>query len=89
MLQAAITAVENVAKTLTCVVLITGTKAYGLSMLDKFPFKDQLPLSESLPRIPEAYGKDLFYYHQVDTLQQSSEGKSWTWCEVRPDVIVS
>jgi len=89
MLRGAINAIENLSKALTCVVLITGTKAYGLQMLDKFPYKDQVPLSESLPRIPPEYAKDVFYYHEVDALKDLSQGKSWTWCEVRPDVIVS
>lgn len=88
MIKAAVTAVESVSKALACVVLITGTKTYGLQMLDKFPYKDRLPLSESLPRIPAEYAKDVFYYHQVDALTAMSQGKKWTWCEVRPDVIV-
>ena len=89
MLKAAINATEAVSKVLTCVVIVTGTKAYGLQMLDKFPYKDRVPLSESLPRIPQEYAKDVFYYHEVDALKGMSEGKRWTWCEVRPDVIVS
>lgn len=89
MLKAAIGVIENISKVLTCVVLVTGTKAYGLQMLDKFPYKDRVPLSESLPRIPLEYAKDVFYYHEIDALRDMSEGKQWTWCEVRPDVIVS
>lgn len=89
MLRGAISAVENLSNALTFVVLITGTKAYGLQMLDKFPYRDQVPLSESLPRIPPEYAKDVFYYHEVDALKDLSQGKNWTWCEVRPDVVVS
>lgn len=57
-------------------------------MFDKFPFRGQTPLKESYPRIPEEYGKNLFYYHQVDLLHELSAGKTWSWCEVRPDIIV-
>lgn len=63
-------------------------QAYGVYLLDKFPFRGQIPLKEDLPRVPAEYAKDLFYYHEVDLLHEISEGKSWSWCEVRPDVIV-
>ena len=63
-------------------------QAYGVYLLDKFPFRGQVPLKEDLPRVPAEYAKDLFYYHQVDLLHAISEGKTWSWCEVRPDVIV-
>lgn len=57
-------------------------------MFDKFPFRGQTPLKESYPRIPEEYAKNLFYYHLVDLLHELSAGKPWSWCEVRPDIIV-
>lgn len=56
--------------------------------MDKFPFGDQMPLKESLPRIPEPYASDLFYYWQVDRLKSLSKGKRWTYCEIRPDMVV-
>lgn len=59
-----------------------------MHLLDKFPFRGQIPLKEDLPRIPAEYAKDLFYYHEVDLLHEISEGKSWSWCEIRPDIIV-
>ncbi|GAA91601.1 SirQ [Aspergillus luchuensis IFO 4308] len=62
--------------------------AYGVYLLDKFPFRNQIPLKEDLPRVPAEYAKDLFYYHEVDLLQELCIGKTWSWCEVRPDVIV-
>ena len=68
----------------TCII----QQAYGVYLLDKFPFRNQIPLKEDLPRVPAEYAKDLFYYHEVDLLQELSTGKSWSWCEVRPDVIV-
>jgi hypothetical protein len=30
----------------------------------------------------------MFYYHQIDLLQDLSKGKAWTFCDVIPDVIV-
>ncbi|GKZ56302.1 hypothetical protein AnigIFM49718_001547 [Aspergillus niger] len=88
MLRAAVQTLENLSPKLSFVTLITGTKAYGVYLLDKFPFRNQIPLKEDLPRVPAEYAKDLFYYHEVDLLQELSTRKSWSWCEVRPDVIV-
>ncbi|RAL02178.1 SDR family oxidoreductase [Aspergillus ibericus CBS 121593] len=88
MLRAAVQTLETLSSKLSFVTLITGTKAYGVYLLDKFPFRDQVPLKEDLPRVPAEYAQDLFYYHEVDLLQELSTGKRWSWCEVRPDVIV-
>ena len=70
------------------VLLPTGTKAYGVQMLNDFPFANDLPLSEDLPRIPEPWRSQNFYYNMCDWLTQESAGKEWTWCEIRPDMIV-
>lgn len=43
---------------------------------------------ETLPRIPEPHASELFYYWQVDKLKSLSRGKKWTYCEVRPDMVV-
>ncbi|KAJ5155932.1 hypothetical protein N7492_008735 [Penicillium capsulatum] len=88
MLRTAVQAIEGLSSQLKFVTLITGTKAYGVLMLDKFPFRGKAPLKEDFPRIPEDYAKNLFYYHQVDLLAELSAGKSWSWCEVRPDIII-
>lgn len=88
LLKKAITAVESLSSKLKFVVLPTGTKAYGVHILGDFPFADKLPLSEDLPRIPEPYASQNFYYNQTDWLQAQSKGKKWTWCELRPDVVV-
>ncbi|KAJ5668720.1 hypothetical protein N7462_009790 [Penicillium macrosclerotiorum] len=88
MLRAAVQSLEALSSKLSFVTLITGTKAYGVYLLDKFPFRGQVPLKEDLPRVPAEYAKDLFYYHEVDLLHELSAGKAWSWCEVRPDVIV-
>ena len=88
LLERAVLAIEHLSKSLKFVVLPTGTKAYGVHLIDKFPFSKQLPLAETLPRIPEPYASEMFYYNQTDFLSNLSKGKSWTWCEVIPDVII-
>ena len=45
-------------------------------------------MKESLPRIPEPYASEMFYYNQCDRLDELCAGKPWTWAEVRPDVII-
>lgn len=88
LISRAIKAVEQVSPNLKFVVLPTGTKAYGVHLLDKFPFANDLPLSETLPRIPEPYASEMFYYSQTDMLSSMSRGKAWTWCDIIPDMIV-
>ena len=88
MLSRAIRAIDKLSPNLKFVVLPTGTKAYGVHLLDKFPFSNDAPLKESLPRIPEPYASDLFYFAQCDELRDLSKGKAWTWCDMIPDMIV-
>ncbi|KXJ86802.1 hypothetical protein Micbo1qcDRAFT_218528 [Microdochium bolleyi] len=88
LIKRAVTSVENISSNLKFVVLPTGTKAYGVHLIDQFPFKNDLPLKETLPRIPEPFASEMFYYSQIDMLTEMSQGKSWTWCDVIPDVIV-
>ena len=88
LLSRAVSAVENVSSNLKCVVLPTGTKAYGIHVLDKYPFDFTMPLKESHPRIPEPYASQMFYYSQTDMLTDMSKGKSWAWCEIIPDNII-
>lgn len=83
-----VTAIDRLSPNLQFVVLPTGTKAYGIHLMDRFPFAKELPLRESLPRIPEPLGSQLFYYHQIDALSKLCKGRSWSWCEVRADTIV-
>lgn len=45
-------------------------------------------MKESLPRIPEPHASQMFYYNQLDLLKQLSQGKSWTFIDVVPDVII-
>lgn len=82
LLERAVLACEHLSKKLQFVVLPTGTKAYGVHLLQEFPFTNDLPLKESLPKIPEPYASQMFYYSQTDFLANLAKGKSWTWCEV-------
>lgn len=41
-----------------------------------------------MPRVPSPYGDEIFYYAQADMVKETAKGKSWKWCEVRPDVII-
>lgn len=63
-------------------------QAYGVHLIDRFPWKDSLPLRESLPRIPEPFASQIFYYNQLDQLRSLSAGKPWKFCNVIPDVVV-
>lgn len=82
------TAIETLCPNFKFLVLPIGTKVYGVHLLDAFPFSDSLPLTEAHPRIPEPYASQMFYYNQVDLLAAKSKGKSWSFCDVRPDIVV-
>ncbi|KAL4985904.1 hypothetical protein BDW68DRAFT_198455 [Aspergillus falconensis] len=86
LLRRAVTAVDNLSDRLAFV--LTDNQTYGVHLLDKFPFADKLPLAESLPAIPEPFKSRLFYYPQVELLNQLSAGKTWKWCDVIPDIVV-
>ncbi|PPJ53255.1 hypothetical protein CBER1_11841 [Cercospora berteroae] len=88
LLKNATTAVEALSENLEFVVHATGTKAYGVHLIDEFPFRHQVPLTEELPSIPEPHRSKLFYCAQTDWLAEYSRSKAWTYCELRPDVVV-
>jgi len=66
--------------------LLTASQAYGIEFHNSVPFDP--PLREDHPRIPEPYASNIFYYAQHDILARASAGKPWSFCEIRPDVIV-
>lgn len=41
-----------------------------------------------MPRIPEPWRSNIFYYDQYDLLMELSKDSSWTFSEIRPDGIV-
>ncbi|THZ50229.1 hypothetical protein D6C90_02777 [Aureobasidium pullulans] len=88
LLENAVRAIEQLAPNLKSIILQTGGKGYGLEFPQEVGIADHIPLKESCPRIPEPYASKIFYYTQYDLLKQLSEGKSWTFSEVRPDGVV-
>ncbi|OGM49567.1 hypothetical protein ABOM_001734, partial [Aspergillus bombycis] len=86
LLRTAILAISAVAPNLEAVILQTGGKSYGL----EFPkeINIQPPLHEQMPRIPEPWRSNIFYYDQYDLLMELSKGATWTFSEIRPDGIV-
>ncbi|OQE40206.1 hypothetical protein PENCOP_c006G04608 [Penicillium coprophilum] len=85
----AVHATDSLCLQLQFLVLQTGTNNYGVAVfqhMDKIEIKP--PLREDNPRIPSPYGDEIFYYDQVDLIKEAAKGKSWKWCEVRPDQIV-
>ncbi|KAF7586306.1 hypothetical protein BBP40_009088 [Aspergillus hancockii] len=79
-------AISTVAPNLEVVILQTGGKGYGLEFPDKVNI--QPPLYENMPRIPEPWRSNIFYYDQYDLLMELSKGSKWTFSEIRPDGIV-
>ncbi|KAJ6083450.1 hypothetical protein N7467_007585 [Penicillium canescens] len=85
----AVHATDSLCSRLQFLVLQTGTNNYGVAV---FQYMDKIeispPLKEDNPRIPSPYGDEIFYYDQVDLIREAAKGKSWKWCEVRPDQII-
>ena len=46
------------------------------------------PLKETMVPTVETFGGKLHYHAYADLLTEKSIGKSWTWCDVRPDAVV-
>lgn len=86
-LSNAVQAVEETCPTFKFWTLQTGGKAYGIEFLDK-GIEYHPPHKESAPRIPEPWASNVFYYAQYDTVKELSQGKRWTFCEIRPDAII-
>lgn len=86
LLKNSVEALETLAPGLRSVILQTGGKGYGL----EFPKEVGIspPLREDMPRIPEPWYSNIFYYTQYDLLEEMSKGKKWTFSEIRPDGIV-
>ena len=83
----AVQAVEKMCPNLHFWTLQTGGKAYGVEFVNQ-GIDYNPPLKETMPRIPEPYASNVFYYTQYDTMKRLSEGKRWKFCETRPDAIV-
>lgn len=79
-------AIETLAPNLQSIILQTGGMGYGFAVPDKVSIKP--PMHEAMARIPKPMADNIFYYTQYDTLKQLSEGKKWTFTEIRPDGII-
>ena len=78
MLVNSVTALTRVAPHLKRVVLVTGTKYYGVHL---GPVKT--PMREGDPRhMPPNY-----YFDQIDWLTAYQKGKEWDWVELRPQTL--
>ncbi|KAK5685398.1 hypothetical protein LTS10_003476 [Elasticomyces elasticus] len=82
----AVTAIEAVCPKLEFFTFSTGGKWYGFEFGDKV--KRVTPLKENAPRIPPPFGDHIFYYQQIDALENLNRGKKWTFADIRPDAIV-
>ena len=86
LIRTAVSAVDQVAPKLKAVILQTGGKHYGVEYPNEVELK--VPLKEGQGRLPAPYKNDIFYYSQVDVLKELSAKRSWSFTEVRPDLIV-
>jgi nucleoside-diphosphate-sugar epimerase len=78
MLVNSVTAIDRAAPSLRRVVLVTGTKYYGVHL---GPLKT--PMRETDPRhMPPNY-----YFDQIDWLTAYQRGKEWDWVELRPQTL--
>ena len=78
MLVNTVTAINRAAPHLKRVVLVTGTKYYGVHL---GPLKT--PMRETDPRhMPPNY-----YFDQIDWLTAYQRGKEWDWVELRPQTL--
>ncbi|KIW01511.1 uncharacterized protein PV09_06989 [Verruconis gallopava] len=82
-------ALNEVAPSLKRFVMQTGGKHYGMDSGPKLvPSLLDSPYEESRPRLTGKVAEPIFYYGQIDAVADSCRDRSWTFCEVRPDVIV-
>jgi nucleoside-diphosphate-sugar epimerase len=78
MLVNSVTAITRAAPGLKRVVLVTGTKYYGVHL---GPLKT--PMRDTDPRhMPPNY-----YFDQIDWLTAYQQGKEWDWVELRPQTL--
>ena len=78
MLVNSVTAIAHAAPHLKRVVLVTGTKYYGVHL---GPLKT--PMREADPR----HMGPNYYFDQIDWLTAYQRGKKWDWVELRPQTL--
>ena len=87
MFKRATTAIDKLCPKLEFVVNQTGAKAYGCHLLQHRPSWLVPPFAEDTPRLEGANAATLFYYPQLDWLEEFAKDKPWSWVETRPDII--
>jgi len=74
----AVSAIDRASPHLKRVVLVTGTKYYGVHL---GPLKT--PMREADPR----HAGPNYYFDQIDWLTGYQQGKTWDWVELRPQTL--
>ncbi|PGH32521.1 hypothetical protein GX50_04695 [[Emmonsia] crescens] len=85
-LRKAVTLIDNLAPNLEFIQLQYGTFIYGTCFTDDFYMP--VPLSETLPPLRRPWADRLPYFNLSRWMEEFSDGKSWKWCETRPDDII-
>lgn len=67
-----------------CLIVADTEKGYGAA---GHPFPPA-PWKEDLPRLPEPFASDIFYYAQCDVVAKHAAQNSWKWSEIRPSFLV-
>ena len=87
-LKAALAAVTAACPLMEFWTLQTGGKGYGFEVLGQPGLPYHPPHKESSLPLPEPYGSMIFYNGQHAELASQAVGKSWTFCEIIPDLII-
>ncbi|KPM39559.1 hypothetical protein AK830_g6999 [Neonectria ditissima] len=67
------------------VALVFGASGIGYAVAGH-PFPPT-PWKEDLPRVPEPFASDIFYYAQYDIVAKHAAQNSWKWSEIRPSYL--
>lgn len=84
MMVNAVEALNTLAPSLKFLAFPTGAKGYGIHIpggVHKPPFVETM-------KLPKSEEVKLFHFAQREVCAAASAGKSWTWCEIRPDAII-
>ncbi|KAL8775102.1 MAG: hypothetical protein Q9209_000581, partial [Squamulea sp. 1 TL-2023] len=85
MLERTVGALNYLSPKLEFLVFPSGTKAYGIQIPGGV---FQPPYDESMGPLPDDYQRTLNYPFMRTILEKASAGKSWTWCDIRPDAVI-
>ncbi|EEP77034.1 predicted protein [Uncinocarpus reesii 1704] len=85
-LRRTLSAIESLAPNLRFVHLQYGTFIYGVCFTNDF--YHPVPLVEDLPPLKKPLCDMLHYQTCTNFMGEFSKGKSWRWCETRPDEII-